>query len=390
VLRTALVSVLAILLIVSVCGAKDRFSSTPLRAGPPRFIAVEDRDPSELGQPGVHDANWSISGWLSPAEEYAVYCDPGDCGGCSAGWNPLAVSILLHTGRDTLPSSVRARAGIREVDLSRPGCPVPGEEICASSSYDYMLLDNGVWEVYLPLNHGCELVTGPFFATVTFEDWPTAVLPNLVTADGCDPCLSYNNWTGNWVDLCASAGFPGPVSMFATLECQGDAVAGALDIKPGSCPNPLNVVSQGVLPVAILGGEGFDVVDIDPSSIVFAGSVSPLRWSYEDVATPVGEDAEPCECTTEGADGFMDMTIKFDTQEVVAAIMPVNDGDEVSIQITGELLDGSPFAFEDCVWIIDNTKGPLRTELAGPSIGGPASRGADEPATWGAIKALYR
>ena len=27
-----------------------------------------------------------------------------------------------------------------------------------------------------------------------------------------------------------------------------------VDIKPGSCPNPLNLKSNGVLPVAILGG----------------------------------------------------------------------------------------------------------------------------------------
>ncbi|HUW20871.1 MAG TPA: PASTA domain-containing protein, partial [Sedimentisphaerales bacterium] len=31
------------------------------------------------------------------------------------------------------------------------------------------------------------------------------------------------------------------------------------DIKPGSCPNPLNVGSRGVIPAAVLGAEDFDV-----------------------------------------------------------------------------------------------------------------------------------
>ena len=55
-----------------------------------------------------------------------------------------------------------------------------------------------------------------------------------------------------------------------------------VDIKPGSCPNPLNVKSSGVLPVAILGTADFDVTTIDATSIRLAG-VSPLRSSIEDV-----------------------------------------------------------------------------------------------------------
>ncbi|MBN2564517.1 MAG: hypothetical protein JXB46_02285 [Candidatus Eisenbacteria bacterium] len=389
-LRLVLVSVLAVLLMTPAVGARDGFRSGTLKAAAPRFIATEDRDPSELCQVGVQGCNWYISEWLTPPEEYAIYCDPADCDECGAGWQPLAVSIVLFTNQDNIPCDVRVRAGIREADMSTPGCPVPGDEMCASTTYQYAFMAGGLWEVYLPLNNGCDLVTGPFFATVAFEAYMSDPLPYLVTADGYEQCVSYDNWSGDWVDLVAAAGFPGPVTMFATLECQGTQVAGALDIKPGSCPNPFNITSQGVLPVAILGDEAFDVSEIDPSSIIFAGSVSPLRWSYEDVSTPVGDDADPCECTTDGADGFMDMTLKFDRQDVVEAIMPVEDGDVVSIEITGELTDGSLFAFEDCVWIIDNTKGPLRTELAGPSIGGPVSRGANEPATWGSIKALYR
>ena len=54
-----------------------------------------------------------------------------------------------------------------------------------------------------------------------------------------------------------------------------------LDIKPQACPNPLNVNSQGVLPVAILGTEDFDVTQVDPASVRLAG-VEPLRWDLEE------------------------------------------------------------------------------------------------------------
>ncbi len=58
-----------------------------------------------------------------------------------------------------------------------------------------------------------------------------------------------------------------------------------VDIKPQSCPNPLNVRGRGVLPVAILGGCGVDVYDIDAASVTLAG-VPAIRSSYQDVATP--------------------------------------------------------------------------------------------------------
>ena len=131
-----------------------------------------------------------------------------------------------------------------------------------------------------------------------------------------------------------------------------------VDIKPQSCPNPLNVNSKGVLPVAILGTETFDVTRIDPGSVLLEG-VSPLRWALEDVATPF----EPftgrldyLDCTTEGPDGYQDLTLKFDRQEVVIALGPVIDRDCLVLQLTGELYDGTAFVGEDVVVILKKGK----------------------------------
>ena len=120
----------------------------------------------------------------------------------------------------------------------------------------------------------------------------------------------------------------------------------SVDIKPMSWPNPLNVNSKGVLPVAILGTEDFDVTQIDPATILLEG-VAPLRWALEDV----GAADDPLA----GPDGFTDLSLKFAAQEIVAALGDVNDGDVVVLHLTGNLKEefgGTPIEGEDVVRII--------------------------------------
>ena len=119
-----------------------------------------------------------------------------------------------------------------------------------------------------------------------------------------------------------------------------------VDVKPMSWPNPLNVKSKGVLPVAILGTEDFDVTQIDPASVRLEG-VAPLRWALEDVGTAGDPLAGP--------DGFTDLSLKFKTQEIVAALGDVNDGDVMVLYLTGNLKEefgGTAIAGEDVVIII--------------------------------------
>ena len=130
-----------------------------------------------------------------------------------------------------------------------------------------------------------------------------------------------------------------------------------VDIKPQSCPNPLNVKSKGVLPVVILSTDVFDVNEIDPNSLEILG-IGPIRYSYEDVAAPADANALPeeCVCSTEGPDGYTDMTLKFDTSEMIEAIVEVEDGDYVVLTLTGSLKDGTPIEGTDCVMIIKKGK----------------------------------
>jgi hypothetical protein len=140
------------------------------------------------------------------------------------------------------------------------------------------------------------------------------------------------------------------------------AVPVAVDIKPGSCPNPFNLKSRGVLPVAILGTADFDVNTIDRASIkllINSQEVRPTRSSIEDVATPFTEEIASCEsCTDLGSDGYSDLTLKFSTQAIVQAIGVdnVNDGDCFILTLTGTLNDGTPIAGEDVLRILKKGK----------------------------------
>lgn len=136
----------------------------------------------------------------------------------------------------------------------------------------------------------------------------------------------------------------------------------SVDIKPSSWPNPLNKGSKGVFSVAICGTEDFDVMTIDPETVKIHiegidEGVSPLRWSYEDVATPYPDETpdEP-DGHDETADGIMDLVLKFDTQEVVEtlALCDFDNWEYVPLIFRGNLLEdegGTPIEGFDWVRI---------------------------------------
>ncbi len=144
------------------------------------------------------------------------------------------------------------------------------------------------------------------------------------------------------------------------------AVAGdgpSLDIKPGSCPNSYNRNSHGVLPVALVGSESFDLSQVDLDSLLLVrtdgegGSVAPNfgppgpHPTIDDVATPF--EGEECDCHSATGDGIDDLMMHFQTDDVVA-ILDLNSfppGAFVPLTLTGTL-DGSEFEVDDCVRLV--------------------------------------
>ena len=123
----------------------------------------------------------------------------------------------------------------------------------------------------------------------------------------------------------------------------------SVDIRPGSCPNPFNPKSRGVLPVAIPGTSEFDAATLDPGSITLAG-VSPLRWSLEDVASPASKEAE-CVCAESYPDGIDDLVLMFSAPDVAQGLGSVRPGSTVTLSIAGTLTDGTAIRGTDCVII---------------------------------------
>ncbi|MEM2998615.1 MAG: hypothetical protein QW542_06685, partial [Thermoproteota archaeon] len=102
-----------------------------------------------------------------------------------------------------------------------------------------------------------------------------------------------------------------------------------IDVKPGSCPNCINLKSKGVVPVAVLTTGDFDASDVDPNTVKFADA-SPVRWRMEDV----------------DGDGDMDMLFHFNTRDLNL------DSTSTEATLTGYTTWGNPITGTDSVKIV--------------------------------------
>ena len=75
----------------------------------------------------------------------------------------------------------------------------------------------------------------------------------------------------------------------------------AIDVKPGSTSNPINLKSKGNVPVAVLSDSTFDTTIIDRNTVSFAGaSALAIGGTPEDV----------------NGDGLLDVVLHFKTQDL--------------------------------------------------------------------------
>ena len=130
----------------------------------------------------------------------------------------------------------------------------------------------------------------------------------------------------------------------------------SVDIRPGSWPNPLNLRSRGVLPVALVGSPTLNVGTVDRTSIRLL-NVPAIRSHYDDVTAPP-TSAEDCNGSAEPPDGVGDLILHFETEPIVAALLDqwktVGTDAVLPLTLTGKCTDQTPFEGTDCVVIRGN------------------------------------
>jgi hypothetical protein len=132
--------------------------------------------------------------------------------------------------------------------------------------------------------------------------------------------------TGSEIAGIAAAGSAGKVL----------AIPVAIDIKPGSFPNSINLGSNGTVPVAILSSSSFDAATIDPSTVVLAGAAVNLRGRGTPMASV--EDIN--------ADGFDDLVVHVSTEALQLA-----ETDTEAV-LMGKTFSGVPVVGTDSVRIV--------------------------------------
>lgn len=125
----------------------------------------------------------------------------------------------------------------------------------------------------------------------------------------------------------------------------------AVDIKPGSAVNPVNLSSRGVIPVAIMGSADFDVNQIDVSSIRLEG-IAPVRTVIGDLGLEESEDGAAV------GDGFADLKLKFKTAQLAAVLTGAARNDRVELTLTAQLLDGTQVQGSDTIRVLKSNRKP--------------------------------
>ena len=261
-------------------------------------------------------------------------CDEGGANGTSCGCNDSCQFPVLGTlceGDGDLCTIDACDGAGACVTLSTTTCP-DGDDVCDGVASCDPATGQCIPDP-APLSTPCELDND--LCTIDHCDGAgSCVLLSTTTCqagDGiCEAGESCNPATGACEDLAdPSSGTVCSCSVGAG-ECDGTGICigiVSIDVKPGSDPNSINPKSMGVVPVAILGSDTLDVLDVDYANVEFGtGGAMPVHVALEDV----------------NDDGFIDLVLHFVQKETGIA------KGNVEACISGDI-GGQPFSGCDAI-----------------------------------------
>lgn len=110
----------------------------------------------------------------------------------------------------------------------------------------------------------------------------------------------------------------------------------AIDIKPGSTENSINLGSNGVVAVAILSTPAFDARIVDPVTVTLANSGVRLKGK----GTPMASEEDV------NSDGLLDLVVQVETEALEMA------SSDTKATVAGNTLDGVPILGRDTVRVV--------------------------------------
>jgi hypothetical protein len=102
----------------------------------------------------------------------------------------------------------------------------------------------------------------------------------------------------------------GVAAVSTAFAWQVNPIPVSIDIKPGSFPNSINLGSNGVVPVAILGAPTFNVTTLNPLTVTLASASVRLK----------GNGTPQASVQDVNGDGLLDLVVHVSTEALILSL----------------------------------------------------------------------